>query len=434
MYGGTKTIAGMGICALALVTSYSANAQDLQVAAAATPSAADACLQALDHPVVDPARLIARCTDYLDHASPAPGEQGAAHLVRAAAYRDDGDEAKARADDEAAVRLYTSVIDGAQPYPEFVYRRATAYHALGNIHDALLDYDLAIKLNPWNLVAFADRGLLLARYHSQYNLAIADFDQALKLAPDNIDVLILRGDAYAEQGKYVPALADLDRAVTLSPRNPTAYVHRASAYSRQRLTDKALQDYAKALSIDPDNVDALVNRGALYSESGDGVSALADSNHALKVKPGNPIALYDRGYANFVRRDYDAAIADYTAALDASPDLGMAYANRCLTAALAGHDQKTVQNDCTHAVQLLPARPDIRETRAFVDLKYGDNAAAIDEYDAALKLADNRPLALYGRGIARVRLGDGTAGRADQQAARAIYPNVDREFAPFGVE
>ena len=41
--------------------------------------------------------------------------------------------------------------------------------------------------------AFADRGILLSRYENQYNLAVADFDQALKLAPDNEKILILRG-------------------------------------------------------------------------------------------------------------------------------------------------------------------------------------------------------------------------------------------------
>jgi tetratricopeptide (TPR) repeat protein len=441
MYGGTERTASIGFCALALTVfffSTHVQAQESegapQLAAAAIPSAADACLQALDRPVVDPARLIVRCTVYLDTTGPAPGEQGAAHLVRAAAYRDLGDEARARADDQAAVLLYSSVIDATQPYPEFVFRRGTAYHALGDIQHALLDYNLAIQLNPWNVVAFADRGLLLSRYRSQFNLAAADFDQALTLSPDNVDFLILRGDTYAAQGKYAAALADLDRAVTLAPRNPDAYVHRASAYSRESVTDKALQDYAKALSIDADNVDALVNRAAIYSESGDGTSAIADLDHALKARPGNSIALYNRGYAHFVEHDYDSAIADYSAAIKVAPDLGIAYANRCLSAALAGRDKAAVQNDCDRAVQLLPARPDIRETLGFVDLKYGDNIAALDQYDAALKLSDNRPLALYGRGIARTRTGDVAAGGADQQAARALYPNIDREFAPFDVE
>ncbi len=400
----------------------------------APQTATDACLQALDRRVVDAARLIARCTTYIEQAKDSPGLEGAAHLVRAAAYRDLGDERRARGDDEEAVRLYTAVIDLHEPYPEFVYRRATAYHALGDVHKALRDYDTAIRGNPWNVVAFADRGLLLATHRGEYNLASADFDQALKLAPDNVQVLIVRGDAYAAQGKFTQALADLDRAVALAPRDPDAYTHRASAHSRKGVTDAALKDYERALSIDPDNFDALLSRAALYSESGDGPAAVADMDRALKVRPGNAAALYNRGYAHFVERRYALAVADYSAAIDAAPDFAMAYNNRCLNAALAGGDQASTLADCDEALRLLPERPDVRETRGFVDLKFGKNDAALEDYNAALKIAAGRPLSLYGRGIARLRTGDAEGGDADKQAARALYPNVDREFAPYGVE
>ena len=294
MFGIKHTAKSFAVCIFVSATAFgtSASAQALraetELAAAAPQSAAGACLQALDQPVIDPALLIRRCTAYIDSATASPGEEGAAHLVRAAAYRDIGAEAHARADDLEAVRLYTSVIDTYEPYPEFVFRRATAYHSLGDIHNALRDYDTAIAGNPWNVMAFADRGLLLARYHSQYNLAAADFDQALKLAPDNVKILILRGDTYAVQGKYTLALTDLDRAVALSPRNPDAYTHRASAYGRKGVIDAALKDYEQALSIDPDNFDALLSRAALYAESGNGPAAVADMNRALEQIPVNP--------------------------------------------------------------------------------------------------------------------------------------------------
>ena len=335
-----------------------------EVAALAPQSSADACLQGLDRPVVDAARLIARCTTYIDGATASPGEEASAHLVRATAYRDLGDEPHARADDEEAARLYTSVIDVHEPYPEFVFRRATAYHALGDITNALRDYDAAIRANPWNVMAFADRGLLLARSRNQYTLATADFDQALKLAPDNVQILILRGDTSAAQGRFSEALADLDqRGQPRAAHDPDAYAHRASAYSRKGATGAALKDYAQALAIDPDNFDALLSRSALYSESGDGKSAIADTDHALAVRPGNPMALYDRGYANYVERHYGAAIADYSAAIEAAPDFGMAYTNRCLNEALAGRDKAATLGDCDEALRLIPARADVRETR-----------------------------------------------------------------------
>ncbi|MBS0540609.1 MAG: hypothetical protein JSR47_17725, partial [Proteobacteria bacterium] len=142
----TATAFAVSTFAAILALSAPALAQPLQsddgqqLAAVAPLSSADACLQGLDRPIVDAHILIKRCTSYIDSASLSPGEQGAARLVRAAAWRDLGDETKATADNLEAVRLYTSVIDKSQPYPEFIFRRATAYHALGDVGNALKDY------------------------------------------------------------------------------------------------------------------------------------------------------------------------------------------------------------------------------------------------------------------------------------------------------
>ena len=122
-------------------------------------------------------------------------------------------------------------------------------------------------------------------------------------------------------------------------------------------------------------------------------------------------------------RRFDDAVQDY-AAIGAAPDFGMAYTNRCLNAALAGKDKASAIADCDEGIRLLPSRADVRETRGFVDLKYADNAAALADYDLALRTDANRPLSLYGRGIARVRTGDTDAGNADKQAARALYPDI----------
>jgi len=121
-----RLAAAFAACAVLPLAAVCANAQspdvqalraETQMATAATPSIAAPCLQGLDRPVVDAQRLIARCTSYLDTPGAAPGEQGAAHLARAAAWRHVGDEQKARDDDREAIRLYSSVIDTSAPYP-----------------------------------------------------------------------------------------------------------------------------------------------------------------------------------------------------------------------------------------------------------------------------------------------------------------------------
>lgn len=75
-----------------------------------------------------------------------------------------------------------------------------------------------------------------------------------------------------------------------------------------------------------------------------------------------------------------------------------------------------------------------RETRGFIYLKLGDAAIAVTEYEAALQMDANQPLALYGLGLAKIRMGRKAEGEADQAAAPVLDPAVIRAFSIYGVE
>ena len=49
-------------------------------------------------------------------------------------------------------------------------------------------------------------------YAGDYDRAIADFDQALRLTPSNVDAFCSRGWAFAQKGDYDRAIQDCDQA------------------------------------------------------------------------------------------------------------------------------------------------------------------------------------------------------------------------------
>ncbi len=59
---------------------------------------------------------------------------------------------------------------------------------------------------------------------------------------------------------------------------------------------------------------------------------------------------------------------------------------------------------------------------------------AIAEYEAALQVDANRPTALYGLGLAKLRTGRTAEGEADRAAALALDPAAARAFSAYGVE
>lgn len=68
-----------------------------------------------------------------------------------------------------------------------------------------------------------------------------------------------------------------------------------------------------------------------------------------------------------------------------------------------------------------------------VHLRRGEFAAAIADYDAALKLQPKLAPSLYARGLARQVSGDKAGGVADIQAATAIDPQVGAWMKSYGI-
>jgi lipoprotein NlpI len=129
-------------------------------------------------------------------------------------------------------------------------RRALAYHSKKDYDRAILDYDQAIRLGLNDADSFYQRGLAYFEKHD-YDRAIQDFDQVLKLDPNHAVALLKRGWAYENKKDYDRAIRDYDRALSLQPHDGPSLVRRANAHLQKRQYEQALADYEAAIQIDP---------------------------------------------------------------------------------------------------------------------------------------------------------------------------------------
>ena len=72
--------------------------------------------------------------------------------------------------------------------------------------------------------------------------------------------------------------------------------------------------------------------------------------------------------------------------------------------------------------------------RGLLNLKNGQNKNAIADFDAALKINPRLTSSLYGRGLAKKRNGSISEGDLDINNAKAMDPNIVKEFADYGVQ
>jgi tetratricopeptide (TPR) repeat protein len=105
--------------------------------------------------------------------------------------------------------------------------------------------------NPENLArAFFNRGRAWAD-KTQYDRAVQDFDQALRLDPNYPDAYNSRGVAYSGMGQTERAIQDFDQAIKLDPNYAIAMYNRALAAQTLGHTDEANQYFAKARDAGP---------------------------------------------------------------------------------------------------------------------------------------------------------------------------------------
>jgi len=128
-----------------------------------------------------------------------------------------------------------------------------------------------------------------------------------------------------------PALSDYDRAIVdyteairLDPKFAFAYNNRCNAYHRKGDNDRAIADCTEAIRLDPKYAFAYNNRGLAYAGKGDYDRAIVDYTEAIRLDPKYALAYNNRGNAYFKKGDYDRAISDYTEAIRLDPKLASA--------------------------------------------------------------------------------------------------------------
>ena len=97
----------------------------------------------------------------------------------------------------------------------------------------------------------------------QYDLAIADYSDYIKLIPNDPFGYLKRGVVYHAAGKHREAIGDYTRAIELDTDGSYRaglHYNRANAHRDAGESDKAIADYDEAIRVDPKYGHAIVSR------------------------------------------------------------------------------------------------------------------------------------------------------------------------------
>ncbi len=116
---------------------------------------------------------------------------------------------------------------------------------------ALEDYQQALRLNPNDLSGRLSRASIYSDLR-QDDQALTDLNEALRLAPNDAYALSLRGFTWMRKGRSDLALSDLSAAIRLNPKDWFACYGRAQIWSGRQEEEKALSDFDESIRRGPD--------------------------------------------------------------------------------------------------------------------------------------------------------------------------------------
>ena len=148
-----------------------------------------------------------------------------------------------------------------------------------------------IEADPKDAQARAARGQVWID-QKKWDRALADLDEAIKLAPQDPRLYYHRGKAHAQAKQHEKALADLTMAIRLDPRCAHYYHERGLVWDKKRYFDKAIDDLSAAIQLDPGMSSWVLARGKVCSAHGRHNQAMDDFDWVIRSRPGDPI-----GYA-----------------------------------------------------------------------------------------------------------------------------------------
>jgi tetratricopeptide (TPR) repeat protein len=413
------------------------------------------------------------------------------HLLRALRHDLDGDFAAALADAARSLELDPTNV-GALTFTAALRTRCREPGAL-----ALLDR--AAELAPANPGVFLLRGELLAHerdheralpnFHRALSLdatskaahiaraesfgalrryaeAVASCTAALRLAPNDADILRRRAGYHEKNGDIEAEIRDLNRAIKLRPNDAYWVSARAAAHLRAGRRERALVDYTRAMQLEPDESHFPSARALIHMASGAFEQAIADLTLAIRLQPSSETYYWRRAIAHTARDDLTAALADYdrSVALEADHEPLLAQVRRLLEAdggedalpdaeeGLAGAPEEselllsradafehawepfTGLEALAKALDVAPEVTKLHLANARRLLERDDDVEAIAALDRALALSPTSIDALRMRAVARMSADDHRGARDDLERIAAILLKDPAVFLRRGAQ
>lgn len=226
-----------------------------------------------------PQEQLSACSAVIVAGAAAPEQRAAALVERGVLRGELGQDARAVADFGRALR-----IDGAlaQAYVE----RGVVHQNRGAFASALRDYEYALALDPGSSLALSGREASLRGLAQRPLTPLEQISQQIESDPYNALLWNQRCWLRAVSGEQLDlALADCEESLRLAPNSAHTYDSRGLVHLKLEQFPAALADYEAAVALEPGRAHYLYGRGIARLRVGDAARGRGDLALAERIEP-----------------------------------------------------------------------------------------------------------------------------------------------------
>ena len=376
------------------------------------------------------------------------------------ASADDMATCKTSAGDDAiaaCTRLISSKkLGGGVLAQAYVWRGVNYIRFKGEWDRAIADYNEALRLDPKTVGAYAGRAAANLR-KGNIDRALPDLNEGLRLDPKSPGIHNVFAYYYNKKGDHERALTEVNEALRLYPQYLYAFSNRGEIYESKGELNKALADFRTALSLDPDKKQLGGREAAegiarieqkLAAAGGadwtacsqapdreDGIPACTRLIAAKKLGSADLAQAYVwRGIAYLrFKGDYDLGLADFNEGLRLDPKIVAAYAGRAASYARKGNLDLALK-DLNEGLRLNPDHPGIRAARGVYYIVKGEFDSAVVELNTSIRLFPRYLSGYRHRAEAYEGKGDLAAALADYRVALSFDPDKKQVYGREAAE
>lgn len=304
------------------------------------------------------------------------------HRIRAEIYWQQGDinsavtEAEQAASDETNQSFYHA-LHSWQTYRAFDY------------DTAFQEASTAISQDPENALAYRVRGTIYV-WRGELANGLADLNQAIALAPDDVEALAMRVHTLLNYFRLAEAEADLAHMESIAPNAPATLWAKSQLITRQtddRPFARALIN--QAIALDDQRPEFFLHRSQTYRLTADDAISLADLEQALALHPNFPPAIIEKLFYELENFNTDNYLAVGEQLVEKYPDSYLGYAILAGYYAEEGQDLEQALDYANQCINLDPDLPQAYVIRGGIYLDREEYDLAQQDFEHVLELREN---------------------------------------------